>query len=102
MAEFRNVTSEFKSTWEKEVAFEEEILTEKTVTLNSASPAIVENSISKSIFKTTTEATIPAPQVKELSQADIAQNFKGQIPTEEKNFPEEKTEKITGDKRDWL
>lgn len=101
MAEFKNVTSEFKSTWEKEVAFEEEILTEKTVSLDSGIPVVVENSISRSTFKTI-ETKIAAPQVKELSQADIAQNFKDQIPTEVKILPEEKTEKLTGDKRDWI
>lgn len=102
MAEFKSATNEFKSTWENEVAFEEEILTEKTIkSIPNGSPVMVENSISRTAVKTT-ETYIAAPQVKELSQEDIAQNFKDQIPSHTADSTVEKTENLTSEKRDWL
>lgn len=103
MAEFKSATSEFKSTWEKEVSFEEEVKTIKKEISVISEPVTVENSISrKTVLEVTTEKTLATPEVKELSAEDIAQNFKNQIPTERTVLPKEENEKSGNGKRDWL
>jgi sec-independent protein translocase protein TatB len=111
MAEFKNASSEFKSTWEKEVAFESEIKQE----LNEIKQELKEISIPESQF--ITDAPIsnsiappkianqltPAPQVRELSQEDIAKNFKNLETSQEAKAVEQAVDKIpASDKRDWL
>ena len=105
MAEFRNATSEFKSTWEKEVAFEDE-----NYFGEDKKTSFTENSIARENqngeVHTITPAlnSPPVPEVKELSSEDVArlfQNKENQI-TE---APEEetKTERpMSSAKRDWL
>jgi Tat protein translocase TatB subunit len=104
MAEFKSATNDFKSTWEKEVAFEEhekkaftlpdiehEIsTTEKTIAVKVA-PAESENSL------------FPAPTIKELSASDIAERFHGKDKVIDVPKIEKKTvETTTSEKRDWL
>ncbi len=102
MAEFKNVTNEFKSTWEKEVAFEEEIVKEKKVTSLPGNQNAVENSINQNEINPVIEPQIAAPQIKELSATDIAQNFRDQMPPEIEALPKANPNNSTGDKREWL
>ncbi len=102
MAEFKNATNEFKSTWEKEAAFEAEIVTEKKITPLPDNQAAAESGGSQNEINPVIEPQIAAPQIKELSATDIAQNFKDQLPNEIDILPKDNPEKSTGDKRDWL
>lgn len=103
MAEFRNATNEFKSTWEKEVAFEEEILPGVMAQTTRKEPIESENFISQEHSETLTENRLPEPQIKELTSADIIENFQN-MEMAEKETPdlENKTEQNVQTKRDWL
>lgn len=103
MADFRNATNEFKSTWQKEVALEEE---EK----NAFTLPDIENQISGS-EKTTNEnivqpenENLPSkPTIKELTAGEIAERFHGEGKIKESAVTEKKeTETINSGKRDWL
>ena len=79
MGEFKSATNEFKSTWEKEVAFEDDNLNPKAH-MNSIAVRQNENSIDTTIKnQTISEQYLSAPEVKELSAEEIAQNFQGKI-----------------------
>lgn len=102
MAEFKNATNEFKSTWEKEVNFEEEIKTiEKEVSIIK-DEVVTENSISRTTtIEVTAEKQLSAPEVKELSAEEITQAFKEQSTTQ-KHTLQQGNENPTSDKRSWL
>ncbi len=103
MSEFRNATSEFKSTWEKEVSFEDENMMATNANSLLKNPVAVENSIGKSSGLSSMKGSVSAPQVRELSAADIAQNFQNKdIPRQANQTEEINVEKATPDKRDWL
>ncbi len=103
MSEFRNATSEFKTTWEKEVAFEDENITAINTNSIPKSSVIVENSIVGNSVPISMEHSLSAPQVRELSPADIARNFPDKdIASKENQAEEIYVEKGTPDKRDWL
>ena len=103
MSEFRNATHEFKSTWEKEVAFESEVKTETKVNSLPKNPTAIENTINTNPSQASNESHIIVPQVKELTPEEIAQNFqKKEIAIQEIRAEENKTEKSALDKRDWL
>lgn len=103
MAEFKNATNEFKSTWEKEANFDVE--TEKKVV---ALPE-TENQIAK--VTDTNEMTsltknddlFPTPTIKELSAEDIAARFPSAAQHAQDSKPAEKiVEKVVPGKQDWL
>ncbi len=99
MAEFRRSTDDFKKTWEKEVAFEDD---KKSAPSLSAlqNENIIENtnSISRSSMPNQAQE-LNMPEIRELNADAFDKNFA--------NANDEKTEKseavkIGGDKRDWL
>lgn len=100
MAEFRNATSEFKSTWEKEVSFEEN--GEKIIT-----PPIAENQISRIASPnqpetlSQSEDRFPQPAIRELSASDTAEKFHNENNIKQP-ANEAVAEKAIPDKRDWL
>lgn len=103
MAEFRNATNEFKSTWEKEVAFETE--EKKVVTLPDSENQIAREPeiISTNEIQTESETSFPTPTIKELSASDIAEKFHNKdIPEQTSKIEERNIEKTVSNKRDWL
>ena len=103
IAEFKNATSEFKSTWEKEIAFEEDVKTEKREVSIIDNQVTIENSISRTTtLELTNENIFAPPKVKELSEEEIAQTFQNQSKTEKAILPKENSEKTASEKRDWL
>jgi len=103
MAEFRTTTQEFKSTWEREVNFEEEAkafkidpieeeLAERQSRELDASPPLIEN-------------TLGAPEVKQIDKESFdriaAASIEAEVnvPTSE-STPEEAD--VLSDKRHWL
>ena len=104
IAQFKNATNEFKSTWEKEVEFDE---VEK-VNENLIHPT-TENSIAnKSEIETVSESTTqlakpPSPEIKELSLEEVERIFKNKKNPETTTQPEEPAiETPVFAKRDWL
>ena len=98
MAEFRKVTGEFKSTWEKEVAEDKQMLQ----TLGE-DPLLENNSISPTISTVTEEKQLVAPQIKELDAAQIEKLFQNKgIPAQLPQPEEAKPELATLSKKDWL
>ena len=103
MNEFRSATHEFKSTWAKEVAFEDENKINTKINPAPENLAVAENSIGRNASQVLNENQINAPQVKELTPEEIAQNFhKKEITTEELQTEENKSEKPAMEKREWL
>ena len=99
MAEFRKVTSEFKSTWEKEVAEDKQML--KTFVED---PLENEPLSSGKNSEPEPEKKLLAPQVKELNPEEIANIFQNKelqtkIPPQ---LEESQMEPTTLSKRDWL
>ncbi len=98
MAEFRKVTGEFKSTWEKEVAEDKQMLQ----TLGE-DPLAENNSISSTILTVTEDKQLVAPQIKELDAAQIEKLFKKKgIPAQLPQKEEPQVETATLSKKDWL
>lgn len=98
MNEFRRSSSEFKQTWEREVASEvKEFKNEASFTSISQNSNNIENSIGKNKISVKKEFT--APEIKELSQED----FQASI-SKEKNPAEKKVETETNltSKQNWL
>lgn len=97
MADFRKVTSEFKSTWEKEVAEDKEML-EKL-----AEDPLKEEKPFESVAKSETQQKLLTPAVKELTPEEIAKIFPNQeTKTKEVVTEETQSETVTLSKRDWL
>lgn len=100
MAEFRKTTSEFKSTWEREVDFamEEETAKKQAAEIADQQVARIEPSIPDSPALN----DISAPEIKQIDESAFA----GLVP--EKNEEEEvetsqvEEAKIGGGKQDWL
>jgi Tat protein translocase TatB subunit len=103
MSEFRNATHEFKSTWEKEVIFEDQGKFETTVNTLPEKNLEGEISIAKNSLEIPADNQFPAPQVRELRPEEFPPNFQLNGETKVEAEPEEnKTEKTTTDKREWL
>jgi sec-independent protein translocase protein TatB len=98
MAELRRSTYDFKSTWEREVNFDEEKsnANERLNTLPQ-NPAVVENSIKR--INISEENKIVSPEIKEITQESFSQNFSKE---ENQIVKEPKIEKISANKHDWL
>jgi Tat protein translocase TatB subunit len=97
MADFRKVTNEFKSTWEKEVEEDKQLL--KTF----AEDPLTEVKPVKSVTEVETETKLLSPEVKELSAEEVAKLF----PVKEKKkdetiIEESQPETVALSKRDWL
>jgi Tat protein translocase TatB subunit len=105
MADFRNTTNEFKSTWEKEVNFEEEEKALRTGELSDAPVARTSEDESKNIS---------LPEVKEIDKAAfddiVAEQSSGPedaanndtVPEDEAAEKEEQENEPLSDKRSWL
>lgn len=98
MADFRNTTNEFKSTWEREVDFEEETKAlrleaiEQEIDLTAAS----ENSILGPVI----EPEVGVPEIKSMEPAEFE---KVQTETKEQALePENDIQDQASDKRTWL
>ena len=93
MADFRKISGEFRSTWEREV--EEDAKLVKTF---AADPEMDTPPV-----KTIEQPNLIAPQVKELSPAEIEKLFpKKEEQTEILKIEEPQPETATLSKRDWL
>ncbi|MCA1623500.1 MAG: Sec-independent protein translocase protein TatB [Acidobacteria bacterium] len=98
MADLRRSTSDFKSTWEREVNFDEEKnnANKQSNTLQQ-DPTVVENSIQR--INTSRENKIVSPEIKEITQESFSQNFSKE---ENQIVKEPKIEKVSANKHDWL
>ncbi len=98
MAEFRRTTDDFKSTWQKEVDFEDnEFQTFESSDLLSGNQSKTGNSIGRTSGLEINK--IAAPEIREVS----SDNFSANISTKEESIVEEaKTETSSADKRKWL
>jgi len=98
MADLRRSTYDFKSTWEREVNFDEEKnnANGQSNTLQQ-NPAVMENSIQR--INTSKENQIVSPEIKEITQESFAQNFSKE---ENQIVKEPKAEKVSANKHDWL
>ena len=101
MADFRKVTNEFKSTWEKEVAEDKKML-------KSFSTDSLDNPSSISSYSAPKENQDPLkPQIKELSSADIESIFQKKDVNEENILPDKTSQEEPPaasalKKHDWL
>lgn len=96
MAEFRKATSDFRSTWEKEVDFDNSAETQPEKALSAT-----ENSIAKA--NEAENLGIIAPQIKNLDNADFVQNInKENSEKKSNNNGKKKVEQDYSEKRDWL
>lgn len=96
MADFRNTTNEFKSTWQREVDFDEEVSALRTGELRDAAPSPVPRS--ESAAENTN--SIAPPSIKPV-QSDLF----NEVPVEDK--PEAEADDTSADddlsdKRNWL
>lgn len=96
LADFRNTTNEFKSTWQREVDFEEEVRAIRTGELPEQSPITVP----RADHSANDEAkTIAAPSIKPV-QTDL---FADSLPEPEPQPNAETTSTDdASDKRNWL
>lgn len=98
MADFRNVTNEFKSTWEKEVQEDKQMLKDLAVNTDLETSTISDYSVPKE------DKNLLKPQIKELSAAEIESIFQKKEKAIEPSQAEEVNpdEPTTLTKRDWL
>jgi sec-independent protein translocase protein TatB len=93
MADFRKITGDFRSTWEREVEEDSRMLKTFASDPEMDTPTI----------KPTEQPNLIAPQVKELNPAEIEKLFpKKEVETETAKIEEPQAEPITLSKRDWL
>ena len=96
MAEFRKATSDFRSTWEKEVDFDNP---------NEHKPEPIVSARENSIAKTIDSENlgIIAPQIKKLDDTDFVKNLDDRNSEKTSNNNSEiKVEQNQSGKRDWL
>ena len=104
MADFRQTTNEFKSTWEKEAEFykEEKVINQKSNSLSGNSTE-EERTIAKTVSKE--QITIETPSIKEVEPERVNElftNLKNQNPAEQKTEEDRAEETQITDKRNWL
>lgn len=102
MADFRNTTNEFKSTWQREVDFEEELKALKDLDSDEPEPESVPRAVAID-----SENTIAPPSIKsvEPDRFDIHVENKDkdvEQPLLIKEEEEEETSEDFADKRTWL
>lgn len=101
MAEFRSATNEFKTTWEKEAALEEEkqtnFLTNTVPVQKMPSADTVKTNYSSSDFE------VSQPQIKEvsLSEEQVKELFKNKT-SQPDSASESQNQNTSSSKRDWL
>ena len=111
MAEFRNATNEFKSTWEREAAFEDNAPKTETTLLTDTVPA--EKTIGSSLAPVSANENPLEPKVRELSSEEAAKLFQNKNETlkgikadTDENLnshaPETEMPPPPATKRDWL
>lgn len=101
MAEFRNATNEFKTTWEREVSFEDDGAGKaKNTTLLTDTVAVDTKSTVEDNLNSNEENLIQ-PEVKQLSKEEAEKFFK-----ERSNLPETAPQETKPNppqsKKDWL
>lgn len=99
MRELKSVSSEFKSTWEKEVNFEE-TSSRKPLENNSENFIGKGESFGKEISKVETNGTSEhqmLPQIKEVSSEDFEKLLKSQ-----KEINLEPIDKVTSERSEWF
>jgi Tat protein translocase TatB subunit len=96
MADFRNTTNEFKSTWEREVNFEEETQALRTGDLPPTYPATIPRSTA---IGEETPDTLASPSIKPV-QPDMFSNTP--LPAEEIHEPADAKHDELSDKKTWL
>lgn len=97
MADFRNTTNEFKSTWEREVNFEDEEKALRTGVLDEGPVARV-NSIPDN-----EEKQVAAPEVRQIDKESFEKLASEQIETVDGSHEIEPDETdALSDKRNWL
>ena len=96
MADFRNTTNEFKSTWQREVDFEEEVSALRTGELPDAAPLPVPRTESG----LESPNSIAPPSIKPM-QTDLFDDLPVEAKPEEEN-DDTSTEDDLSDKRNWL
>lgn len=111
MAEFRNATNEFKTTWEREAAFDSDEPKKETTLLTDT--VATEKTIGTQIAPVSASENLIEPKVRELSSEEAAKLFqnKSEAPEdiqpdkdESLDTPQLKTETPlpSATKRDWL
>ena len=93
MSEFRNTTSQFKNTWEREVNFEQEIKAFDVNSLESEPVARVE-----SITAAPTTETIETPVIKQIDAASFDQARNAELVKPAENAKADND----NDKQNWL
>jgi Tat protein translocase TatB subunit len=104
IAQFKNATNEFKSTWEKEVEFDEvEKVNENLILPNSENSIYPKSVVDEGSSVNTGLTNPPSPEIKELSQDEIERIFKNKKNQENSTQSEETAiEPPAFAKRDWL
>ena len=90
MADFRNTTNEFKSTWQREVDFEDEVHALRTGDLRETDPTPIPH--------TGDSNTIAPPEIKAV-QTDLFADLQTQ--EEPKTVTDDESDELS-DKRNWL
>jgi Tat protein translocase TatB subunit len=105
LADFRNTTNEFKSTWQREVDFEEEIQAIRTVDLPDETPTTVprvsnaDENVNIDDLEEADVKTMAAPEIKPVQSdlfTDTIQESEPQTEAETTNVDD------LSDKRNWL
>jgi Tat protein translocase TatB subunit len=100
MADFRNTTNEFKSTWEREVNFDDEASAIRTGELSDAPPP----TIARTTASSDDAVPLAAPEIKEV-QTDLFADLHG-APSEtdqpDDTVSSETDDDQLSDKRNWL
>jgi Tat protein translocase TatB subunit len=100
MNEFRRSTDEFKRTWEKEVDFENEVIS-KTNSSQSAEAVIpYEKSIQSNSISLKNE--IVAPEIKEIKSFDLEENLTKETSAAAGIINSESNKNNQPSKQDWL
>lgn len=98
MADFRRTTNDFKSTWEKEVNFEETENQNKII----ESPKPVENSIQRETKQISEQNLILSPEIKEVSSSEMNKFLELNRQNKEVIETKPQVEPQANDKRSWL
>lgn len=97
MADFRRTTYEFRSTWEKEVNFEETESRPKNV---NSETIPIESSVETENKQLADNNSIVTPEIKEISSSEAEKILASQEKIKEQKPQLEKKEE--NDKRSWL
>ena len=101
MAEFRSTTQEFKSTWEREVNFEEEA---KALDVDLLEDEHDREREQASNVDDSSENSIGAPSIREIDKERFEKSTAALLDTDQRDHEENKMEDVDvlSDKRTWL